>query len=467
MSATSSQPNILFIMDDQHRFDYLGCAGADFVRTPNIDRLAAMGTRFTQCTTNSPICAPSRIALATGLQASRVAPLDNASYLSGRVTTYYQRLRDHGYRVGCVGKLDLGKPDPYNGRYGDRPAVYGWGFTHPEECEGKMHAGRSPQPKGPYNYYLEEKGLLQTFHEDYKRRMAPLSEPGAFHLARWAEDGAWDSPLEAQDFEDGYIGRRAAKWIETIPDDFPWHLFVSFVGPHDPYDPPTEYADRYREAAMPAAVVDDLQGKPNWVKERAPNRDPETVADVRRQYCALIELIDDEIGRILDALEARGMLEDTIIVFASDHGEMMGDHGLYFKSMAYEPSLRVPLIMAGPGIEAGAVSHALIELIDLNPTLCELAGLPAQENIDARSFSRLLADPEDAHRSETISSMQNFACLRTATHKYVDNYNDQTELYDLRIDPHELNNVIAEQPDLARSLATRLRQRLNEGKWLR
>ena len=111
MSTQSTKPNILFILDDQHRFDYLGCAGADFVRTPNIDALAARGLRFTNCTVNSPVCAPSRIALASGLMAHRVAPFDNESYLSNKTPTYYQRLRDHGYYVGCVGKLDLGKPD--------------------------------------------------------------------------------------------------------------------------------------------------------------------------------------------------------------------------------------------------------------------------------------------------------------------------------------------------------------------
>jgi arylsulfatase len=250
----TSKPNILFIMDDQHRFDYLGSAATagypdptgpgPAVRTPNLDRLTARGVHFTQCTTNCPVCAPARIGLATGLQPSRVGALDNASYLPRSAPTYYQRLRDHGYRVGCVGKLDLAKPDGYNGRYGDRPCVYGWGFTHPEECEGKMHAGRSCPPQGPYTYYLQEQGLLQTFCEDYQDRAAQ----------GWIKDAVRDSPLPTEAFEDTYIGRRAAAWIEAVPDDFPWHYFVSFVGPHNPFDPPTEYADRYRDAPMPEAI---------------------------------------------------------------------------------------------------------------------------------------------------------------------------------------------------------------------
>ncbi|MHC4917604.1 MAG: sulfatase-like hydrolase/transferase, partial [Planctomycetota bacterium] len=152
MSKTNRPPNILFISADQHRHDYLGAAGADFLRTPNLDALAGRGVRFTQCCTNAPVCTPARVALASGLQPSRLGSLDNRSYLPRSTTTYYQRLRDAGYRVGCVGKLDLAKPDKYNGRFGDRPCVYGWGFTHPEEVEGKMHAGQNPEPQGPYGF---------------------------------------------------------------------------------------------------------------------------------------------------------------------------------------------------------------------------------------------------------------------------------------------------------------------------
>ncbi len=137
----SKKPNVLFIMDDQHRFDYLGCGGAGFVNTPNLDRLAARGVRFTHTFTNAPVCAPARVALATGLQAHRFGGRDNAVFLPSSRTTYYQRLRDAGYRVGCVGKLDLAKPDHDNSD-GARPACFSWGFTHPLECEGKMHAGR-------------------------------------------------------------------------------------------------------------------------------------------------------------------------------------------------------------------------------------------------------------------------------------------------------------------------------------
>jgi choline-sulfatase len=453
-NQTNDKPNVLFIMDDQHRFDYLRCAGADFINTPNLDRLASMGARFTNCFTTSPICAPARISLATGQLPSRLGALDNHCFLPASSTTFYQRFRDSGYRVGCIGKLDLAKPDRYNGRYGDRPCAYSFGFTHPEECEGKMHAGVSPAPLGPYSWYLQEKGQLQKFHEDYSRRKKEGYRAGPDE----------DSVLPTEDFEDIYIGRRAARWLANIPDDFPWFYFVSFVGPHDPFDPPTEYADRYRDKKMPQAVQGERAGKPQWVKNRMVDAGPETVAITRRQYCAATEAIDTGIGWILEALEQRKMLDNTYIIFTSDHGEMLGDHGLYTKHCAYEPSLHVPLIVAGPGIGAGRVSDALVELSDTNPTACELAGLPPQQDIDAKSFVPVLEDLTETHREDAVSVERHYRCIRTREWKLIENYNDINELYDMQNDPLELNNVAKERKDIVRSLKSRLRVRFMEGR---
>ncbi|MFC1737211.1 sulfatase [Candidatus Hydrogenedentota bacterium] len=452
-----SKPNILFIMADQYRHDYLGSAGAAFLRTPNLDKLAERGVRMSHCITNAPVCVPARIALATGMQPQRYGSLDNLSFMPASATTLYQRFRDHGYRVGCVGKLDLAKPYSYNGRYGDRPCVFGFGFTHPEECEGKMAAGGKPEPKGPYGFYLQEKGLYRAFHEDYVERKRN----------GWVKNASHDSPLPAEDFEDAYIGSRAAKWIENVPDDFPWHYFVSFVGPHDPFDPPTEYADRYRDAEMPRAIPADMTGKPGWVKNRVLDMSEEEVTVTRRQYCAAIELIDDQVGLIIEALENRGMLDNTYIVFTSDHGEMLGDHGVYTKEMPYEASIRVPLLVAGPGIEGARTSNALVELIDVNPTVCELAGLPAQENIDAKSFEPVLSGESNEHRPDVISILRSFMCIRTERYKLVQSPNDISELYDLENDPDELQNIFEQEPEIARDLCKRFWNRCLEDKWLR
>jgi len=454
----TQQPNILFIMADQLRADYLGCFGAGFVSTPNIDRIARMGVKFTNCFTNAPVCAPARIGLATGLQPSRIGALGNHSYLPLRAVTYYQRLRDNGYKVGCVGKLDLAKPSEYNGRHGDRPCVFSFGFTHPEECEGKMHAGRTGKPMGPYGYYLQELGLFEKFSQDYISR----KQKG------WTTSACGDSVLETEHFEDSYIGRRSAKWIREVSEEFPWHLFVSFVGPHDPYDPPAEYADKYREACVPDPIDDSKAGKPQWIKSRCKETGKEEVKRTRQQYCAAIELIDNQIGTILDALEARGMLESTYIIIGSDHGDMLGDHGLYQKSAAYEPAIRVPLIAAGPGLQKGKTSDALIELIDVNPTICELAGLPDQADIDARSFYQVLAEKDNnRHRDNIVTRMPNFQCIRTQKYKFISNFNYTNELYDLENDPTEVNNICNEEKDTAGLLSRILGQRYTEGEWLR
>ena len=451
----STRPNFLFIFDDQHRHDYLGASGASWVSTPHLDRIAKQGMRFTQVTTNCPLCAPSRMALATGLLPVRAGVLANDF---GRAPhglhTLYQRLRDNGYWVASSGKLHLGNtgtPDPN----GDPPGAYALGFTHPFECEGKMAAGYWREPSGPYLHYLQAKGLLDAFHADYQKRIE----------AGWARAN-WDSVLPAEDFEDAFIGSAATRWIRDVPDTHPWMMFVNFVGPHSPFDPPAEYAERYRDAEMPQVVPSVFEGKPDWVRKRDHRLSADAVLEAQRQYCAAIEAIDDQVGEMLAMLEERGMDDNTYVIFSSDHGEMLGDFGMYAKFVAYEGSLRVPLCVTGPGIETGGVSDALVELIDINPTICELAGLTQQEHIDAQSFVPVLRSEATEHRTETASVIENFRCIRTREYKLILNYNDVFELYDLVNDPQELNNVVDERPEVFAPMHGRLRERFFGGRGL-
>jgi choline-sulfatase len=217
---------------------------------------------------------------------------------------------------------------------------------------------------------------------------------------------------------------------------------------------------------MPDPIADTLEGKPDWVKAKDQGLTPEAITVTQRQYCAAIELIDDQIGRMMDVLESRGMLENTLIVYTSDHGEMLGDHGLYTKSVPYEASVRIPLLVAGPGVQHGT-SHTPVELIDLNPTVCELAGLSPQADIDARSLAPVLAGRREEHRTETVSAIRNFRCLRTRQVKYVEHLNDRDELYDLEEDPDELVNLAEAQPERCRELSRRLQARFLEGQWRR
>lgn len=437
-SPATRPPKVLFLMCDQLRHDWLGYRAADFVRTPHIDALSAEARVFTQATATSPVCAPARIGLATGVRPHRMGSLNNHSFLPLSKRTYYQQLRDHGYHVGCCGKLDLAKPDGYNGRRGERPLTYAWGFTHPSECEGKMHAGRGDPPNGPYTQWLHDKdpALHAAFTADYRERRG-----GA--IKRLAP-----SVLPTVAFEDVYIGQTSATMIRDMDPDFPWHLFVSFVGPHNPFDPPAEYAKPYAEAEVPAAIPYEPDGRPPRYGSKGAAPTLEEIRTARRLYAAYIECIDDQIGTIMTTLEETGQREDTYILFAADHGEMLGDHGRWTKSCQYEAAVRVPLFVSGPGIAPG-VSDAPVELSDLAPTILEMAGVPPLQSIDAQSVMPLLRGETESHRDWAMATHLGHGCLRTPAWKLILGEYRNHELFDLVNDPEERRNVIAEHPERA------------------
>ena len=174
---------------------------------------------------------------------------------------------------------------------------------------------------------------------------------------------------------------------------------------------------------------------------------------------------DQPSAGLLRDLKQRGLLDDTLIILASDHGEMLGDHGLFTKSVAYDPSMRVPLIVSGPGIEGGQVSDTMVELIDVNATICDLTGLNPQEGVDARSFAPVLHGEGEYHRDNILSSLRHFQCVRTREWKFISNVNDITELYDMQNDPEELQNVAADRREVAREMSQLMNQRWLEGQW--
>ena len=485
----SKAPNILLICTDQHRHDYLGYAGAHWLRTPNIDRLAARGTVFTRAYTNSPLCAPARCALATGLLPSHTGCLDNFQYTPLHAQTFYQRLRDHGYWTGFVGKLDLEKLSEQKqlSRDGRLPIHYSLGFCDPCDTAGSMVPVDAPNHA--YGHYLADKGLLEAFNRDRQDRCSLL--PGLVDVSyygyppvdlanvglpeNWVARVSQDWPLPTEDHNDAFTARRSIEWLENASDDRPWFLQVNFCGPHDPFDPPAEFADKYRNADVPDPIPADYTGKPRWIANRFATDHAESIRFTRRQYSALIEHLDFQIGKILETIEKRGMMDNTIIIFTSDHGEMLGDFGFYIKSVPYEASSRIPLMICGPGIPQGHRSDALVELIDLNATCCELAGLPPQSDIDARSLMPLLRSNAAAapHRDAVVMVEHNYACIRDSRYKYVKSYNDLEELYDLENDPQELHNLIGDpagqkaHASLRWQMLGRLRQRMTEGLWNR
>ena len=431
------RPNILFLFPDQLRADWLGCAGQVPVRTPAIDALAARGVRFTRAYCAAPLCAPSRAAVAGGQRPHRLGVNDNRDDYPLDRLTVYRLLRDAGYRVGAVGKTDLHKATHWNGRDGWTARMGVLGFTETCDSAGKWDAVNHcrPTPHDPYTSYLDQQGCLDLHVADYERRRTTSPKAAA----------SWASPLPREHHTDDFVGRAGVAMLESFPSEAPWFLQVNFPSPHDPFDPPAELLARYATMAFPL-----------------PANSGETVSQevhqqARRAYAALCEGVDEWCGRLLDVVARRGELDHTLVVFASDHGELLGDHGRWGKSLFYVSSVNVPLVMAGAGTAAGGrVSDALVELTDLPATFLELAGLPAPPEWESRSLAPLLAGAETEHRSEVVSLLPGHRALLTRRFKLVVRDGQIPVLFDLEDDPHERQNVTDQYPEVLTRLAERL-----------
>ena len=457
MEKMKSQPNMLLIVADQIRADFIDYTEGETCLTPNIRDLAKRGQNWHYFYTNTPICVPARVALATGMYPANTGAYDNNSFLPLSKPTFYQRLRDHGYWTGIVGKSDLAKPENYLGKKGNRPKAFAMGFTHPCEIEGKIHASNFEKPVGPYGFYLEEKGLYEQFYRvntEQKRK-----------LGNHIEKDSYISAVPAEDHADMFVANKSCEWIQDRTDIFPWFLQVCFPGPHNPFDPPAEYIEWVRANGVMErlperdtenpADSENTGGKPGWVKKKAlgfgAGRADMDYEKARLHYAAAIRLIDDCVGKLIEVLKMSGGYEGTYVMFTADHGEMAGDKGLFTKQVAYEPSVRIPFICAGPGIAAGDMNGSLGMLMDIHPTALELCGVRPHTDIDARSFAGYLFDPDGqagAFRDAAVSTIEQFRCLRTLRYKYVHNVNESPELYDMREDPRERNNIAAENKEL-------------------
>ncbi|MEX2389722.1 MAG: sulfatase-like hydrolase/transferase, partial [Phycisphaeraceae bacterium] len=384
MSDHHAPPNLLFLFPDQWRWDWLGCESSPYgkmpVRTPNIDALARRGVRFTRCRSNSPLCAPARACLATGMRYERCGVSGNGYDLDPERTTVFNRLRDAGYRTLTCGKNDLHKKTTWKGREGWTRLLGQYGFTDAIDQSGKLDAKQwgAVDKGGPhcsYTSYLHANGQFDTYADDYQRRAQE-----ATHFA-----AAWPSPLAREHYTDDFCGRTALELLDRQPNEGPWMLWVNFPGPHDPFDPPRELQARYDGVAFPEPVA----GKAEHLRKDG-SAVPLNHQQIRRNYAAACEGIDEWVGRIMDKVAQRGELENTVVVFSSDHGEMLGDHGRFLKNVPQEGSVHVPLIIAGPGIQKGAVSDALVELIDISATLLEAAGLECPGDWDALPLGSVL-----------------------------------------------------------------------------
>lgn len=398
-----SQPNILLLFPDQWRSDWVGL-DTPSVPTPFLDSLAHRGVRFTQCVTPSPLCAPARASLALGCGYRECGVASNGQNLALDRPNFYQCLRDRGYSVGGVGKFDLGKALHDHGGDGKR-LLPEWGFTHGCDSEGKWDGVgqmKATPLTGPYGRFLESRGLIETYVADMEKRR------GADSYRNTAP-----SPIPHDAYCDNWVTQNALDCLGAFPKGSPWFLQVNFPGPHEPMDAPSWVLETLRSNTFPAAVCHTMYSQ-------------ETVQEIRRAYTAMVTNLDQLCAQIVHAVESRGDAGNTWIIFSSDHGEMLGDHDRFAKNTWHEASIRVPLIVAGPGAARGAHSDALVQLEDLAATCLDLAGAEGLPS-EARSIAPLLRSPGAAHRQVLRSGLKDWTAAMDVEWKLV-RYDDGREL---------------------------------------
>ncbi len=449
---SEDRPNILWLLSDQHRADSIGVADG-VVQSPNLDALAAEGTRFDAAYCQGPLCVPARASLLTQRYVAEHGVEDN-TWRGGRegLPTTVQSIRDAGYHTSAIGKMHLYKypPDVADGE----PIMREHGFVEVDEMLGKYGNafGRSP-----YTDYLAEQGHLDAYREFLTERN-PHSRPGLSGAGlvgkpHWVTDPA---PMPEESHPDRWLGERAANWIRGYSRKQPFFLWVGFPGPHDPWDAPQSYVDRYRDAdiPMPASTSPPEIGSGRFGELVASVADYcssasqglETIRTVRKHYYASVSMIDDAIGSIFDALKARGLWENTWIVYSSDHGEMLGEHGLFTKTLFYEPSVRVPLIVRAPGGGHPRTFDGMVQHVDLSATLCDIAGGEPVPDSDGRSFAKVLEGSDRWQRPVVRSECEGFGMWRTERYKIVvdERSMEPVQLFDLVDDPLEDTNLVSE-----------------------
>jgi arylsulfatase len=446
----ATRPNIVLLMSDQHRADILGCAGDPVVRTPHIDRLAREGVRFDRVYCQGPLCMPARASLVTERYVRDHGVFENSSEVPAGMPTFLHRLREAGYFTAEIGKMHLWAHGLARaGHTRDMKwRLEELGFDDAIETVGKLATVRH---ESWYTDYLRERGLLQAYRgfiaghrHDGRGRTGPPS---------WT---AGPAPLEIRDYADVWHGMRTARWIDEYDRAQPFFLWVGFPGPHDPWDAPQAAVDRYRadEIPMPRSIVPpEVPGAgPLMVFLRAmmaysdtATMTPEAIAAMRRAYYANVTLIDDAVGAIVAALERRRMLDNTWIIYTTDHGEMMGEHRMLAKMVFYEPSVRVPLVFRPPGASTPRTIGERAQLMDLAATVREIAGAAAVENSEAQSMlSAIRGERPFAPRRALPTENFGFAAFVRERHKLVV-YEDTlapVQLFDRVLDPAEDRNLV-------------------------
>ncbi len=437
------QPNILILMVDQLNGTLFPDGPADWLHAPNLKKLAARSTRFRNAYTASPLCAPGRAAFMSGQLPSATGVYDNAAEFPSSIPTYAHHLRRAGYYTALSGKMHFVGPDQLHGFEARLttdiyPADFGWTPDY-----------RKPGERIDWWYH----------------NMGSVTGAGVAEITNQLE----------YDDEVAYQAKLALYDLSRGKDDRPWCLTVSFTHPHDPYVARRKYWDLYEDCdhllpEVPAMAYEDHDPHAKRIFDANDWRNFDITEDdirrSRRAYFANISYLDDKIGEILQVLE--DTRQEAIILFVSDHGDMLGERGLWFKMCFYEGSSRVPLIISAPDMAAGLVTDP-VSTIDVCPTLCALAGVSMDEVMPWTTGESLVPLGQGGERTSPVAmeyaaeaSYAPLVSLRYGKWKYNRCALDPDQLFDLEADPHELTNL-ADHPDHQGTVQT-LRAK-SEARW--
>ncbi|MDN3518236.1 alkaline phosphatase family protein [Aquisalimonas lutea] len=482
------KPNFLFIMADQLRADYLGCTGHPTIRTPTIDGFASEGMQFNRAFVQAPVCGPSRMSFYTGRYVINHGATYNNVPLRVGEPTLGDHLRPLGYRVALVGKTHMRADIEGMERLGVDPGssrgvlAAECGFE-PYERDDGLHPDQSADPDLAYNRYLRAKGYEgdNPWH-DY----ANAADDGSGDVASgwYLRNAHRPARVPAEDSETAYMTDRAMDFISEAGDQ-PWCLHLSYIKPHWPYMAPAPYHDMYGPEDIKPPNRSEMERKNEHPvvaafrqHEESRNFSDDSVRErVIPTYMGMITQLDDELARLFAYLREKGLMENTVIVLTSDHGDFLGDHWLGEKDLMYEEAERIPLLIRMPGGVRGQ-SDALVEAIDLAPTFVDLAGGPNLDHVlEGRSLAPLLRgeDPGDNWRDAVVSEMDyawrharntlgvepdaaRTTMLRTEQWKYVHYRGFRPQLFDLHNDPGE-HRDLANEPEysgILRDMADRL-----------
>ena len=440
--------NLLILMSDQHSRNAMSCAGHPVVRTPNLDKLAARGTRFTSAYTPCPICVPARASFATGQYVHQIGYWDNAHPYEGRIESWGHQLIAAGHRVESIGKL--------HHRFDEDPDGYA-------------------QHHIPLNVVDGVGDVMSSLREDIPVRS---SNREAIKSARGGESTYLDYDRRIADSAEDWLTDAAGR--KSDGDDKPWAAFVSFVCPHPPYICPPDLFDEYFN--HPNLPMPPQWRRKDWPAHPALNEfrrvmqcdEPFTEEEIRRvmaAYFGATTWMDRQLGRVIDSLEANGLTQDTRIIYTSDHGESLGRRGLFGKFTMYEESAGVPLILAGPDMPEGKVCQTPANLIDVRQSALDCLGVePAESDVNrpGKSLFQIANESDDPDRvafSEyhAVASTSAQFMLRKGDHKLIHYTGQNPQLFDLAADPAEVNDLAGDSKsqDILQDLEAELRKIVN------